>query len=113
VVAWEVERNDQQVRINWRFTTQDARIKLKHFYPVLEKASDCGTSNAESIKPIRKMRLPSSIFPLRPSHSACVRLSGALTTPGILRSRLGALGKPSRPWTSELSVALFLSSFKR
>jgi hypothetical protein len=52
VAAWEAERNDQQVRVNWRFTTQDARIKLKHLYPVLEKASDCGTSNAESIKPI-------------------------------------------------------------
>lgn len=51
VTAWEAERNDQQVRVNWRFTTQDARIKLKHLYPVLEKVSDCGTSNGESIKP--------------------------------------------------------------
>ena len=37
VVAWEAERNDQQVRVNWRFTTEDARIKLKRLYPVLEK----------------------------------------------------------------------------
>jgi len=51
VTAWEAERNDQQVRVNWRFTTQDARIKLKHLYPVLEKTSDCGTSNGERIKP--------------------------------------------------------------
>ncbi len=59
VTAWEAERDDQQVRVNWRFTTlrlydfttQDARIKLKHLYPVLEKVSDCGTSNGESIKP--------------------------------------------------------------
>jgi hypothetical protein len=51
VTAWEAERNDQQARVNWRFTTQDACIKLKHLYPVLEKGSDCGTSNAERIKP--------------------------------------------------------------
>jgi hypothetical protein len=37
VTAWEAERNAQQVRVNWRFTTQDARIKLKRLYPVLEK----------------------------------------------------------------------------
>lgn len=34
--AWETERNSQQVRVNWRFTTQDVRIKLKRLYPVLE-----------------------------------------------------------------------------
>ena len=27
--AWEVERNDRQVGVNWRFTTADARIKLR------------------------------------------------------------------------------------
>ena len=37
VAAWETERNAQQVRVNWRFTTQDARVKLKRLYPVLEK----------------------------------------------------------------------------
>jgi len=36
VAAWEAQRNAQQVRVNWRFTTQDARIKLKRLYPVLE-----------------------------------------------------------------------------
>ena len=36
VAAWEAERNNQQVKVNWRFTTQDARIKLKHLYPFLE-----------------------------------------------------------------------------
>lgn len=33
----EAERNTQQVRVTWRFTTYDARIKLKRLYPVLEK----------------------------------------------------------------------------
>ncbi len=33
VAAWEQERNAQGHRIDWRFTTQDARIKLKRLYP--------------------------------------------------------------------------------
>lgn len=36
VVAWEAARNAAQVTISWRFTTADARIKLKHLYPTLE-----------------------------------------------------------------------------
>jgi hypothetical protein len=39
VAAWEAERTSQQVRVNWCFTTEDARIKLKRLYPVLEKVS--------------------------------------------------------------------------
>jgi hypothetical protein len=33
VAAWELERNRVRAKINWRFTTADARIKLKHLYP--------------------------------------------------------------------------------
>jgi len=33
VAAWEKERNTSEKKINWRFTTQDARIKLKRLYP--------------------------------------------------------------------------------
>jgi hypothetical protein len=33
--AWEARRNDEAVTINWRFTTQDARMKLRHLYPAL------------------------------------------------------------------------------
>lgn len=36
VLAWQNERNQAHVTINWRFTTQDARIKLKRLYPVIE-----------------------------------------------------------------------------
>lgn len=32
-LAWERERNGQQVRIHWQFTTADARIKLRRLYP--------------------------------------------------------------------------------
>jgi hypothetical protein len=31
--AWEARRNQHSVRIDWRFTTTDARIKLKRLYP--------------------------------------------------------------------------------
>lgn len=33
--AWETERNAKQATVDWRFTTDDARIKLKRLYPVL------------------------------------------------------------------------------
>jgi hypothetical protein len=31
--ALETERNSTHARVNWRFTTQDARSKLSHLYP--------------------------------------------------------------------------------
>ncbi|MEQ9234240.1 hypothetical protein [Coleofasciculus sp. E2-BRE-01] len=36
VDAWEAERNQADSQVNWRFTTQDARIKLKRLYPSIE-----------------------------------------------------------------------------
>ena len=33
VAAWEHARNVATTRIDWRFTTANARIKLKHLYP--------------------------------------------------------------------------------
>ena len=33
VAAWEQKRNQDAVQANWRFTTEDARIKLKKLYP--------------------------------------------------------------------------------
>lgn len=35
VSAWEVDRNHTGATIDWRFTTADARIKLKRLYPIL------------------------------------------------------------------------------
>ncbi len=35
--AWEEERNAMENSIDWRFTTADARIKLKHLYPEILK----------------------------------------------------------------------------
>ncbi len=33
--AWEHQRNKDSTRIDWRFTTKDARIKLKRLYPII------------------------------------------------------------------------------
>lgn len=33
VTAWEQERNDKDLTVDWHFTTADARIKLKTLYP--------------------------------------------------------------------------------
>lgn len=37
VQAWQQRRNEESITVNWRFTTADARIKLKRLYPSLEK----------------------------------------------------------------------------
>mgnify|MGYP006314746701 CR=1 FL=1 len=34
--AWTRERNAKQRGVNWRFTTSDARIKLKQLYPQIQ-----------------------------------------------------------------------------
>jgi hypothetical protein len=36
VTAWANRRNDQTKRIDWQFTTDDARIKLRRLYPAFE-----------------------------------------------------------------------------
>ncbi len=36
VAAWQASRNKNQTKANWRFTTADARIKLRHLYPQFE-----------------------------------------------------------------------------
>jgi hypothetical protein len=34
--AWNLRRNKEARKIDWRFTTADARIKLKRLYPKFE-----------------------------------------------------------------------------
>jgi len=36
VRAWQQARDNRKARINWQFTTGDARIKLKRLYPTLD-----------------------------------------------------------------------------
>ena len=35
IAAWESDRNNRQSKINWHFSTADARIKLNRLYPKL------------------------------------------------------------------------------
>ena len=35
--AWESERNAMRKPVNWRYTTDDARIKLKRLYPQIQE----------------------------------------------------------------------------
>ena len=37
IAAWERDRNAEAVRVDWQFTTADARVKLKRLYPLLEQ----------------------------------------------------------------------------
>ena len=34
--AWQDQRNRDKVQVQWRFTTEDARIKLKSLYPSIQ-----------------------------------------------------------------------------
>jgi hypothetical protein len=36
ITAWERLRNEAKCKIDWRFTTKDARIKLKRLYPSIQ-----------------------------------------------------------------------------
>jgi hypothetical protein len=37
VAAWQVARNRAGRGVDWRLTTEDARIKLKHLYPAIQR----------------------------------------------------------------------------
>ncbi len=36
VTAWVNQRNDSATEMDWRFTTKDARIKLRRLYPSIQ-----------------------------------------------------------------------------
>ena len=36
VRAWQEFRNNKEAKVNWQFTTKNARIKLSRLYPTLE-----------------------------------------------------------------------------
>jgi hypothetical protein len=36
VTAWEKNRNNKNAKVNWQFTTENARIKLSRLYPTLD-----------------------------------------------------------------------------
>ena len=35
VMAWQERQNSKPMKVDWQFTTDDARIKLKRLYPTL------------------------------------------------------------------------------
>ena len=37
VFAWQEHRNNKMAKVNWQFSTEDARIKLSRLYPTLER----------------------------------------------------------------------------
>ncbi len=43
--AWQQERNKTASKVIWQFSTEDARVKLKHLYPVFEE-EETTNSNA-------------------------------------------------------------------
>jgi hypothetical protein len=45
VAAWQNARNAAQVKVNWQFTTADARVKLKRLYPILEPVKNKRTDH--------------------------------------------------------------------
>ena len=36
VAAWQRRRNESHAKVDWQFTTADARVKLKRLYPITE-----------------------------------------------------------------------------
>ena len=36
VGTWQKSRNRDAMRVNWRFTTEDARIRLRSLYPSIQ-----------------------------------------------------------------------------
>lgn len=36
VAAWQESRNNKNAKVNWQFTTDDARIKLRRLYPTFD-----------------------------------------------------------------------------
>ena len=36
IEAWEEDRNERMVGVNWQFTTADARVKLRSLYPAIQ-----------------------------------------------------------------------------
>ena len=47
--AWEATRNESKATVNWQFTTDDARIKLRKLYPSYDtwQSTSCHGANLE------------------------------------------------------------------
>jgi len=54
VAAWQSDRNTAQVKVDWQFTTPDARVKLKRLYPILEPVKNKRTDHQE-VTPLKSL----------------------------------------------------------
>jgi hypothetical protein len=52
VAAWERRRNSIPARMEWRFTTADARIRLLHLYPCLTEPAPAATTPLPTDHPL-------------------------------------------------------------
>jgi len=67
VNAWLKARNKGTATVHWQFTVAEARIKLKHLYPVMEPAAEAKPSGASKprLVSLRKMQTSRSTKPKR------------------------------------------------
>ena len=49
IAAWEKVRNQEKATVSWRFTTENARVKLNKLYPKVKQESDRSKKNSESV----------------------------------------------------------------
>ena len=42
VTAWQIQHNREGTRVDWHFTDDDARIKLKSLYPSVQHSKTTG-----------------------------------------------------------------------
>ena len=67
VLAWQQRRNEESITVNWRFTTTDARIKLKRLYPSLEPRKRSSSKSMLQRKVDRELPRP-AIFATEPAR---------------------------------------------
>ena len=101
VAAWQGSRNNKNAKVNWRFTTEDARVKLSRLYPTLDIWRDTRDSKDHSAK---DHAVGSIIFldafPIKP-----VQLKVDIITPHYGPYYLDDEGKtPPADWHSPIPV---------
>ena len=85
--AWQAQRNRDGIRVDWRFTTADARIKLKSLYPSIQRWRTTRTAaSSESVF---------ASFPVALAKSRTLR--GLTTTTGTASAVRAATNGSSKP----------------
>ena len=85
VEAWQKSRNRDAVRVNWRFTTEDARIKLRSICPSIQTCRTTGSGYPSSLKPPNMeilVKLPENQQPSQVGHDIAAISEGWRPQPG-------------------------------